>query len=59
MENKNLKINNTGILISGLGLLVAGIGAALFEGKTRAGIIGFGAAHILLGALDSIRQESR
>jgi len=55
----NLKINNAGMLISGLGLLVTGIGAALFHGKTRAGIVGFGVAHILLGALDSMRQDYR
>lgn len=54
-----MKKENTSMLVGGLGLLVTGIGATLFRGKTKAGVVGFGLAHIVLGGLDMIRQKFR
>ncbi len=54
-----MKKDNTSMMVGGLGLLVTGIGATLFRGKTKAGVVGFGLAHVVLGALDMVRQKIR
>ncbi|UNC90604.1 hypothetical protein [Candidatus Contubernalis alkaliaceticus] len=54
-----MKRNNTSMLVGGLGLLVTGIGATLLRGKTKAGVVGFGLAHIVLGGADMLRQKLR
>ncbi len=52
-----MKKDNTSMLVGGLGLLVTGVGAALFRGKAKAGVVGFGLAHVILGGLDMVRQK--
>ena len=48
----------TAIIVTGLGLAVTGAGLLMDrKSSTRDGIIGFGAAHILLGALDMMRSD--
>lgn len=51
--------NNTSMLVGGLGLLVTGIGATLLRGRTKAGVMGFGLAHVVLGGMDMVRQKLR
>lgn len=47
----------TGLIVAGLGATVAG--AALFMKKSpiRDGAVGFGLAHVVLGALDAVVRD--
>lgn len=45
----------TSYSVTGLGLAVSALGWSMLPSKIGAGILGFGAAHVLLGVLDSQR----
>lgn len=45
--------------VLGLGTVVTGLGSWLLRGSLRSGVMGFGVAHIVLGALDMLRPTVR
>ncbi len=52
-----------GTIPTALGTMATGIGAAMatkhVAPRLAAGVVGFGAAHILLGAIDMVQHRSR
>ncbi len=50
------KAQTTSWVVLGLGALVAAVGLAI-PGRFGAGVIGFGLAHVVLGALDMFRPS--
>lgn len=54
-----MKGNTTSWVVAGLGAAVTGAGATLFKGPLKAGLMGFGMAHILLGMADLLRPSVR
>ncbi len=52
MENR---AKTTSLSVAGLGLAVSALGWTLLPARVGAGILGFGAAHVLLGLLDTQR----
>jgi uncharacterized membrane protein YhhN len=52
-----MKDKTTGLIVAGLGAAVAGAGLLMRRGRIKDGVVGFGLAHIVLGALDMIRSE--
>ncbi len=55
--NNNNKV--TSYSVAGLGLAVSALGLKMLPKSLGAGIIGFGAAHVLLGLLDTQRPSVR
>ncbi|KJS86210.1 MAG: hypothetical protein JM58_07275 [Peptococcaceae bacterium BICA1-8] len=53
------KANTTSWVVTGLGAAVTAVGATALSGPAAAGVIGFGAAHIVLGVLDMFRPTIR
>jgi len=54
---EELKHTTTGLIVAGLGATVAGAALLMKKGRVRDGAVGFGLAHVVLGALDAIRKE--
>ena len=52
MDNK---AKTTSFSVAGLGLAVSALGWSLLPARIGAGVLGFGAAHIVLGLLDTQR----
>ncbi|KAF0197651.1 MAG: hypothetical protein FD169_253 [Bacillota bacterium] len=52
-----MKHTTTGLIVAGLGATVAGAALLMKKGRVRDGAVGFGLAHVVLGALDAIRKE--
>jgi len=50
-----LKTNKTSLVVTGLGAAVTTVGATALSGPIAAGVVGFGAAHVVLGVLDMFR----
>lgn len=49
----------TSWVVLGLGTAVAALGSWLLRGRLKSGTVGFGLAHIILGALDMLRPTIR
>ncbi|HEX6971894.1 MAG TPA: hypothetical protein VF234_06725 [Limnochordia bacterium] len=47
--------STTSWIVTGLGVLVSGIGYSLIPSRFGYGVLGFGLAHVVLGALDFLR----
>ncbi|MFW6021904.1 MAG: hypothetical protein ACOCQW_00075 [Halanaerobiaceae bacterium] len=56
MENK---AKTTSYIVAGVGLAVTALGWSLLPDLWGAGILGFGAAHVVLGLLDTMRPTVR
>lgn len=54
-----MKPSATSWTVTGVGTAVSGLGALLLKSKWRAGILGFGLAHVVLGLLDMARPVVR
>ena len=52
-----MKHTTTGLVVAGLGATVAGVALLMKKGRIRDGAVGFGLAHVVLGALDAIRED--
>ena len=52
-----MKTNTTSWIVTGLGAAVTTAGATALSGPISAGVIGFGAAHVVLGVLDMFRPS--
>jgi len=52
-----VKHKTTGLIVLGLGATVAGAALFMKRGPIRDGAVGFGLAHVVLGALDAVRKE--
>lgn len=54
-----LKMNHktTGLIIAGLGATVAGTALFMKKSPIRDGAVGFGLAHVVLGALDAAVRD--
>lgn len=52
-----MKHTKTGLIVVGLGATVAGAALFMKRGRVRDGAVGFGLAHVVLGALDAMRKE--
>ncbi|MHB1126750.1 MAG: hypothetical protein ACYC2T_07285 [Bacillota bacterium] len=50
-----MRNSTTGLAVIGVGAAVALMGATLLRGNARAGVAGFGLAHVVLGGLDMLR----
>lgn len=53
------KAKTTSYSVTGLGIAVSALGWSMLPSKIGAGVLGFGAAHVLLGLLDSRRPTVR
>ncbi|MBT9176762.1 MAG: hypothetical protein DDT20_01084 [Firmicutes bacterium] len=47
----------TGLIVAGLGATVAGAALFMKKGPIRDGAVGFGLAHVVLGALDAVARD--
>jgi len=47
----------TGLIVAGLGATVAGAALLMKKGTIRDGVVGFGLAHVVLGALDAVARD--
>ncbi|MFP4661883.1 MAG: hypothetical protein ACLFPF_06830 [Halanaerobiales bacterium] len=56
MDNK---AKTTSYVVAGVGLAVTALGWSLLPSLWGAGILGFGAAHVVLGLLDTQRPTVR
>ncbi len=56
MDNK---AKTTSYVVAGVGLAVTALGWSLLPSLWGAGILGFGAAHVVLGLLDTLRPSVR
>lgn len=54
-----MKARKTSLVVAGLGAAVTTLGATALSGPVGAGVIGFGAAHVVLGILDMFRPSVR
>ncbi|MEW6523590.1 MAG: hypothetical protein AB1445_08500 [Bacillota bacterium] len=52
------KAQTTSWVVLGLGAAVSAVGLAI-PGRLGSGVIGFGVAHVVLGALDMLRPSVR
>jgi len=52
------KTHNTNWVVMGLGAAVSAAGLVI-PGKVGSGVVGFGLAHVFLGALDMLRPAAR
>ena len=52
-----MRDTTTGLIVAGLGAAVAGAGLVMKRSRVRDGVVGFGIAHIVLGALDMVRHD--
>lgn len=56
MDNK---AKTTSYVVAGVGVAVTALGWSLLPSLWGAGILGFGAAHVVLGLLDTLRPTVR
>ena len=56
MDNK---AKTTSYIVAGVGVAVTALGWSLLPSLWGAGILGFGAAHVILGLLDTLRPAIR
>ncbi|MHB1420343.1 MAG: hypothetical protein ACYCX4_12290 [Bacillota bacterium] len=54
-----MRKTTTSWAVMGVGAAVALAGATLLRGTARAGVAGFGLAHMVLGSLDMLRPSVR
>lgn len=54
-----MKTNKTDLYVTGLGAAVTAVGAAALSGAASYAVMGYGAAHVVLGVLDMIRQQGK
>jgi len=54
-----MKPTTTSWVVTGVGAAVTAVGATALSGPIAAGVIGFGAAHVVLGLLDLARPSVR
>jgi len=54
-----LRGTTTSWVVTGLGAAVTGVGATMLKGPLRAGVMGFGLAHVVLGMADMLRPSVR
>ncbi|MBT9156140.1 MAG: hypothetical protein DDT37_01124 [Firmicutes bacterium] len=47
----------TGLIVAGLDATVAGAALFMKKGPIRDGAVGFGLAHLVLGALDAVARD--
>lgn len=52
-----MKHRTTGLIVLGLGATVASAALLMKKSRVRDGVVGFGLAHVVLGALDTVRNH--